>query len=121
VGGRDEVGQPRRPAVEDGAVTRAQEQLEVAVEEAHLQLGLGVAAHDEREAVGLGRRIGGARHQLVGLQPEHTRQERDRSLPGGAQVALEVGQGHPGHRDAIGQLLLGPAQLRPELGDALSE
>ena len=85
-----------RPLVQpsSSAVAAPCEQLEIAVEQPALELHLGVASHDQRQAIGLGGRVRRAGDQLVGLHPEHTGQQRDRALPRRAQIALEVGDGH---------------------------
>ena len=108
----------RRPArsahpSRSDAVAGAREQREVAVEQPALELHLGVASHDQRQPVGLGRRVASCRPPARGA-PSRTRRPAGRPCaPPRAQVALEVGERHPGDGDAVGQLLLGPARARP--------
>ena len=60
--------------------------------------------------------VGGAGHQLVGLELEQAGQQGDGALAGVGDPGLEVGHRHPGDAQPVGQLLLGQAQLGPVLG-----
>ena len=67
---------------------------EAGLEQPQLELDLGVAGGDDRQALGLGRRVVGAGHELVGLELEDAGQEGHGALAGHAHAGLEVGDGH---------------------------
>ena len=84
---------------------------ELCVEERELVLDLGVARRDDGKPLGLRRRVVGVRDQLVRLDLEHAREQRDGALAGIRDARLDVRQRDARDADPLGQLVLGPAQL----------
>jgi acetolactate synthase-1/2/3 large subunit len=95
--------------------------LEVCVEQGELELDLGVARGDERQALGPGLRVGGAGDELVRLDAKQAGQQGDGALRRLAHARLEVRHGGAAHGEAVGELLLRPAPSAPQPGDAPAE
>ncbi len=120
-----EGAEPGGPQVQLGADLAAEvdpvQPGEVPVEQRELELDLGVAGCDEREALGLGPRVGGVRHERRRLDLEQAGEQGHGPLAGDRDAALEVRQGRAGDGEAGSELLLGPAEVGPTLRDPPSE
>lgn len=86
-------------------------------EEAELQLDLRVPASDDRKPLSFGGWIRRPGDELMGFPFEQTGKNCHRSLAGHVESGFQVRDGRPADAEAVGQLLLGPAQLTSERGD----
>ena len=84
-------------------------------------LDLRVPRRDDRQALGLRRRIVGARDQLVRLGLNTPARSATVRSPGIRVRRLDVRQRNPRDADPLGELGLGPAELGAVLRDPVSQ